>query len=115
MQHLDGAGAEMVMRYRKGNVDETTGAYYSYDRGDLDRLDVQRSLYHALADKLISGGVSAELAGAVTDNIETNLSPSDVAGLINRAAQMDRDSISIEALGGTMQYDDMMGTVYVPE
>lgn len=114
-QHLDGAGAEMVMRYRKGNVDETTGAYYSYDRGDLDRLEVQRSLYYALADKLISGGVSAELAAAVTDNIETNLSPLDAAALIKRAAGLDRDAISIEVLDGTMQYDDMMGTVYVPE
>ena len=115
MQHLDGAGAEMVMRYRKSNVDESTGAYYGYDRGDLDRLDVQRSLYYALSDKLVNDGVSAELAAAVTDNIETNLSPADVAGLIKRAAGLDREDISIDVLGGTMRNDIYSGTVYVPE
>lgn len=115
-QKLDGERAEMLMRYRKGNVDETTGAYYGYDRGDLDRLGVQRDLYNALADKLTREGVSAELAAAVTDNISANLSPAETAGLIKRAAGLDRGAISVDILDGEWRGDDpLLGTVYIPE
>ncbi len=113
-QHLDGAGAEMLMRYRKGMPDEN-GVIDGYARGDLDRLDVQRELYYAVADKLLSEGVSAELAAAVSENTVSDMSVQDIAGVIKRASKLSPGDIKIETIKGYVSSGGLMGETYIPE
>ena len=110
-QHLDGAMLEMLMRYRMSNPDAVTGLIEGYENGDLDRLAIQRSVYMAVAAKLIDNGVTAELPKIITENTDTNLTISDFAEIVTRALMLNMNNISIEMLAGSYTENEQL---YIP-
>ena len=103
-QHLDGEMLEMLMRYRKGNVNEN-GTYEGYKNGDLDRLAVHRDVYTAIAAKMLDSGVTAKLPEIIAENVDTNLTVSDFAKIISLALKLTPENIYIETLQGEYNAD----------
>ncbi len=95
-QRLNGKEAEMYMRYRSG-----------YTNGDMGRIDAQRELYGAVADKLLSpSGVLRYPAVfiAVLNNTETSFSAGEILGIMIDVAKIGKDGMHIHSLPGEGRY-----------
>ena len=103
MQHLDGYHAMCLVRYRAGYAD-----------ADLGRIDVQHDFLKALAKQMISLGNIPNLPkvlGILTENLDTNLSVSNIAYLIRQALLCKPEDINFytvpvagKTLGGGLSY-----------
>ncbi len=103
-QTLDGAHAEMLIRYRKGSDGS------AYANGDLDRLVVQNGFYRSFINKLLAGDAPhlREVFSEIADTLETTLTPSEM----NEYAALlaDTESVDITLLPG--QTEHIGGEVY---
>ncbi len=100
-QRLNGEEAQMFMRFRQN--DDGTG----YANGDVDRLEAQKTLYGAVAKKMLSpiGFVRAgAVFGAVKRNCETNMSGGEILGLMRDVAAVGMDNIQFHSLPGGGRY-----------
>lgn len=94
LQVLDGPKAEQYLRYRN-------------QTGDIGRIARQQKFLRALADKVFSAGTLLkipELARIVSENIETDMSPSKIVYYGNLARQVDLAQVPMETLVGSDKY-----------
>lgn len=100
-QTLNGEEAQMFMRFRQNN--DGTG----YTNGDVDRLKAQKSLYEAVAKKMLSpiGVIRAPLVfGAITKNSETNMTAGEIMGFLRDIAAAGKNNIHLHSLPGAGKY-----------
>lgn len=100
-QKLDGEHAQMFMRFR-GNNDGT-----GYANGDMERISVQKTLYAAVAKKLLSpyGIIKAPAVfAAVKKNSKTNMSGGKIFGLMKDVAAVGKKNIHFHSLPGEGKY-----------
>lgn len=93
-QVLDGAKAEQYLRYRN-------------QTGDIGRITRQQKFVRALADQVFSPSTLLkvpELARIISENVETDLTPSQMVYYANLARQVDLAQVPIETLAGTDKY-----------
>lgn len=105
-QHLDGALAVQLMRYRSG-----------YAMADLDRVNVQREFLQAAMDQWLDPwlAVKAPIAGAtVYKHMVTDLSPGNCIWLMRALLQCDMTRLSTQTLPGVPQYING-GSYFVPD
>lgn len=99
-QKLDGKHAQMFMRFRKNN--DGTG----YPNGDVDRIKAQKTLYSAVAKKMLSpiGVLKAPaIFSAVKRNSKTNLSSSELFEVMRDTAAVS-GNINFLSLPGGSKY-----------
>lgn len=100
-QRLNGKRAQMFMRFRQNN--DGTG----YTNGDVDRLKAQRSLYEAVAKKMISpaGIIRAPFVfGSIKSNCETNMSAGEIISFLRNVAAVGKRNIYMHSLPGGGKY-----------
>lgn len=100
-QKLDGEKAEMFMRFRKNN--DGSG----YPTGDLGRMEAQKQLYNAVADKLLSPASIFRLPWllhAVNKNCETDFTWSEMFGMAGSCLKLRKDDMQILTLPGEGKY-----------
>ncbi len=86
VQHLSGQQALEVCRFRKNN----DGSGYT----DTGRTETQRAMLAAIAKKLLSWGSLTRLSSFLdiaAENVETDLSASDIAWFAERATRFDTE------------------------
>lgn len=95
-QHLDGEQAEQLVRFRR------------YKNGDVDRVKVQQQFLKALSDKVLSSDTMIKnMPGyikAMYDNVETDISLSDMLKYANYLNKVDKNSITMDTIPGVGQY-----------
>lgn len=99
-QKLNGEEAQMFMRFRKNN--DGTG----YANGDMDRIEAQKILYSAVAEKVMSPvGIlrSPAVCTAVMKNAKTNLGAAELIGVLRDAASC-VGNINFHTLPGEGKY-----------
>ncbi len=100
LQRLDGEKAHMFMRFRQNN--NGTG----YKNGDTDRIDAQKTLYSAVAKKVLSpmGFINAPaVISAVMRNCDTNMKTTELIGAMKDVAAVG-NNINIHTLPGGGRY-----------
>lgn len=108
-QKLNGEKAQMFMRFRKNN--DGTG----YPDGDIGRLEAQKSLYSAVAKKILSPmGIlrSPAVFAAVKANSETNLNGFELFGVLKDVVPC-VGNINIHTIPGEGKYIGG-GSYFVP-
>ena len=103
VQVLDGAHAEMFMRFRQN--DDGTG----YPNGDIDRIEAQKVFYQAAFGKLLSGSTilkAPKIIGILTQNVKTDFTVAEMANYIGRLPQFSMDKMKIYTLPGVGGYSD---------
>ena len=103
-QVLDGKKAEMLVRFRSG-----------YVRGDLDRLDVQKSFLIALFNKLKSSvdiSNAYEFATKVLSQMSTNIDIPLAVALGLKAIALDNSDIALLTLPGEAVVSQKSGGSY---
>lgn len=101
-QKLNGEKAEMYMRYRSG-----------YAQGDVGRVDAQKVLYQAVADKLLSPLGMFRIPAvfsAVKKHTVTDFSGGEIFGLIRDVVAIGKENVEIVSLPGEGKY--MYGASY---
>ncbi len=105
-QHLSGADAVKVLRWRKNNSGEALSV------GDVGRVEVQHSFLRALAGEMVSLGTLTKI-GDIVDivdrNLESNLKYGEMIWFGERALGLGKDSIRFHNLPG-----DYTGTMWSP-
>jgi len=104
-QVLFGDKAEEYLRFR----DKLTG--------DLGRIERQQKFIRALADQFFSAGTLLkipELARVVSENVKTNLSPTQMVYYASLARKLDLGQVPIETLVGVDRYIGGI-SYYVPD
>ncbi len=89
MQHLDGDKAEQLVRFR------------SYPFGDIDRIKVQQSFLHAIAEqklKMSYVGKIDDIYSVVIRNLETSMSPDDLLQCGTQLLDVGTDNIQTVTL-----------------
>ena len=100
LQRLNGEEAHMFMRFRQNN--NGTG----YANGDMDRIEAQKSLYLAVAKKVLSPfGVlrAPAVFSALWRNCETNLSMGELFAVLKDVAAVG-NNINFHSLPGGGRY-----------
>ncbi len=96
MQHLDGAKAEQLVRFR------------GYAEGDVARIQVQQLFLKALAEKVLSTESIVknlpEYIEVMYKYVQTDLKLSDALKYANYITKIDLNKISMETLPGVGQY-----------
>lgn len=106
MQLVDGDKAEQLLRFRHSNPDangKMTTYPASYGLDDYGRMRTQREFMQATAKQLVNWKNITKLkniATAVFDNLETDMSLSKIIGYIPSALKLDVDSLRMEQLPG---------------
>lgn len=106
MQNLNGDEAEQLLRFRHSNPDKNgkmTTYPAEYGADDFGRMRTQREFLQATAKQLLSfKNISKikNIASAVFDNLETDMSFSKIIGYIPSALQIDIETIKMEQLPG---------------
>ena len=100
-QMIDGDKAEQLLRFRHNN----NGTSYpsSYGDNDYGRMRTQREFIKAVISQAINGSSSSNLknvATAVFNNIETNITLGKALGYAPHALKLDVDTIRMEQLPG---------------
>ena len=93
-QHLDGAKAEQLVRFRQ------------YPMGDEDRIKVQQDFIKTLVKQKLNASILAKLpalADEIGKCVETDIPASQWLPLANVARKMDGDSLSTYQLPGGAQ------------
>lgn len=104
-QVLDGAHALQFVRFRSG-----------YATGDIGRIGAQQLFFSALADTMLDSKIVTKvpaLAKVVSENMETDLTVSEMVWFFKQAQGMNRDSIEMFILPGTADYYDGL-SYYIP-
>lgn len=100
-RRLNGKKAEMYMRYRQGNDGN------GYADGDMGRLNAQKELYRAVADKLLSPvGIlrAPAVFGAIKKHTVTDFSGGEIWGLMRDVMKAGKDGVSLHSLPGSGRY-----------
>ncbi len=108
---LDGAEAEMYMRYRQGSDGN------GYTEGDVGRLSAQQQLYGAVADKMLSPGGILRIPAvfsAVKKNTNTDYTGGQIFGLMIDVLKAGKDNIMLHTLPGGGRYIGS-GSYFVPD
>lgn len=106
MQLVNGDKAEQLLRFRHSNPDSNgkmTTYPASYGLDDYGRMRTQREFLQATAKQLTSWKNITKLknvATAVFDNLETDMSLSKIIGYIPNALKLDTESLRMEQLPG---------------
>lgn len=106
MQVINGDKAEQLLRFRHSNPDangKMTTYPASYGLDDYGRMRTQREFLQATAKQLASWKNITKLknvATAVFDNLETDMSLSKIVGYIPNVLKLDAESLRMEQLPG---------------
>ena len=114
---LDGTQVVHLLRYRKGNVDPTTGTYKSYINGDSDRIKVQQDFLKALVDQKLNISLIQKIPAIFTDvknELKTNLTIKDILKYSKYLTNFTSAGIRSETVPGDATYDSSNGDVFVP-
>lgn len=106
-QWLSGSQALDVCRFRSGYAD-----------ADIGRIRTRDAFIKATASQVLSGATvfrSAEIAGAVYDNVHTNISKTDLVWFAKNAVELNTDSIRFITFPGGPAYDSGMWIPYPQE
>lgn len=106
-QRLNGKKAEMYMRYRKGNDGN------GYADGDVGRMEAQKTLYTAVAKKLLSPWGILRMPfvfSAVKRHTETDFTTSEIAGIMKDMMIIGKNGVKLHTLPGGGKY--MYGVSY---
>ena len=104
-QVLDGKHALQFVRFRSG-----------YATGDIGRIGAQQLFFAALADTFLDKSIVTKvpsLAKVVSENMETDLTISEMIWFFKQAQGMSKDSIEMIILPGTPDYYDGL-SYYIP-
>lgn len=104
-QVLDGEHALQFVRYRAG-----------YATGDIGRIGAQQLFFEALGNELLSASIITKipaLAKVVSEEMETDLTVSEMLWFFKQAQGMSSDSIEMFILPGTAEYVDGL-SYYIP-
>ncbi len=104
-QVLDGEHALQFVRYRAG-----------YATGDIGRIGAQQLFFEALGNKLLSASIITKvpaLAKVVSEEMETDLTVSEMIWFFKQAQGMSSDDIKMFILPGDAQYVDDL-SYYIP-
>lgn len=104
-QILDGKHALQFVRFRSG-----------YATGDIGRIGAQQLFFAALADTFLDKSIVTKvpsLAKVVSENMETDLTISEMIWFFKQAQGMSKDSIEMFILPGTPDYYDGL-SYYIP-
>lgn len=104
-QVLDGEHALQFVRYRAG-----------YATGDLGRINAQQLFFSALGDELLSASIITKvpaLAKVVSEEMETDLTVSEMIWFFKQAQGMSSEDIKMYTLPGTPEYIDEL-SYYIP-
>lgn len=103
-QWLSGAQALHVCRFRSGYAD-----------ADIGRIRTRDAFIKATADQLLSGSTvvrAAEIAGAVYDNVSTDISKTDLVWFAKKAVEMDVGNVNFVTFPGGPASDSGMWIPY---
>ncbi len=110
MQHLDGADAEGLVRWRhNGDYSE------QYAEGDIGRIETQQLFLKALADKVLSGSGAIDLvkiATSVYDDIKTDVQFNELCGYLGLVTKFNTSNIGFHTLPGESVHEDRWYYVY---
>ena len=104
-QVLDGKHALQFVRFRSG-----------YATGDIGRIGAQQLFFATLADTFLDKSIVTKvpsLAKVVSENMETDLTISEMIWFFKQAQGMSKDSIEMFILPGTPDYYDGL-SYYIP-
>ena len=104
-QVLDGEHALQFVRYRAG-----------YATGDIGRIGAQQLFFEALGNELLSASIITKvpaLAKVVSEEMETDLTVSEMIWFFKQAQGMSMDNIEMFILPGTPDYIDDI-SYYIP-
>ena len=104
-QVLDGKHALQFVRFRSG-----------YATGDIGRIGAQQLFFAALADTFLDKSIVTKvpsLAKVVSENMETDLTISEMIWFFKQAQGMSKDSIEMFILPGIPDYYDGL-SYYIP-
>lgn len=104
-QVLDGKHALQFVRFRSG-----------YATGDIGRIGAQQLFFAALADTFLDKSIVTKvpsLAKVMSENMETDLTISEMIWFFKQAQGMSKDSIEMFILPGTPDYYDGL-SYYIP-
>ncbi|MBC7765905.1 MAG: LCP family protein [Hyphomonadaceae bacterium] len=100
-QILNGAKAEMFVRYRKDNSGE------GYAEGDLGRVNAQQQFLKNLTQALASQNSILrlpQLVSIVMSNVSTNLSASEILGNMQQGSKIGQENMHFYTLPGQPKY-----------
>ena len=104
MQHLDGAKAEQLVRFRR------------YTNGDIDRVATQQGVLKALVEQKVNVSYVSkvpEVFRAIRDNVNTDMTLPEFIGLSNDILSINTDSPgSISAATADGSFGDTGGVSY---
>lgn len=106
LQKIDGDKAEQLLRFRHSNPDSNgkmTTYPASYGLDDYGRMRTQREFLQATAKQLVDWKNITKLkniATAVFDNLETDMSLKKMIGYIPSALKLDTETLRMEQLPG---------------
>lgn len=95
---LDGKKAEEFFRWRKNN--DGSG----FANGDLDRIENQHKFIGKVIDKCTSPFIlfrAPKIMSALGDNIETNMSPTEIIGYGVKFMNIKKENVTMATLNGT--------------
>lgn len=104
-QVLDGKHALQFVRFRSG-----------YATGDIGRIGAQQLFFSALADTFLDSKIVTKipaLSKVVSENMETDLTISEMVWFFKQAQGMSKNSIEMFILPGTADYYDGL-SYYIP-
>lgn len=104
-QVLDGTHALQFVRYRSG-----------YANGDLGRIGAQQLFFKALGEELLDPSIITKvpaLAKVVSEEMETDLTVSEMVWFFKQAQGMSIDNVEMFVLPGTAEYVDEL-SYYIP-
>ncbi|MEE0434139.1 MAG: LCP family protein [Peptococcaceae bacterium] len=104
-QVLDGQHALQFVRYRAG-----------YATGDLGRINAQQLFFEALANELLDTSIITKvpaLAKIVSEEMETDLTVSEMVWFFKQAQGMSADNIDMFVLPGSAEYVNDL-SYYIP-
>lgn len=104
-QVLDGEHALQFVRYRSG-----------YATGDIGRIGAQQLFFEALGEELLSPSIITKvpaLAKVVSEEMETDLTVSEMIWFFKQAQGMSMENIDMYILPGTPEYIDEI-SYYIP-
>ena len=96
-QHLSGAEAVKVLRYRNGN--NGTG----YPNGDLGRIATQMDFMKAISNQFLNLGNIPNLSAVIdvfVENTQTNLNANNLAFFVREYLKLEKDNVRFHTLPG---------------
>ncbi len=111
-QTLNGYNALGVFRWRQNN----DGAGHTYGNPDIERIDMQHNLLMAIAQKALATRnvvTLTNIAAAVLDQCETDLSLANIGWYITQFMQMDMSNINFFTMPTTGAYINITSYVTI--